>query len=124
MSNRLYTPDRWVIVKIQAEGQGPYYRVFAGWYGGFTQGDSWKLSSGIEKSVDKGDYYEFYNTSGSIYKCWKGEKDGVRTGDLGMSGYMMSIYNSYREQCEAEKVSFEAIDYIPLLEKPDEASQS
>lgn len=119
-----YTPDRWVIVKIQKEGSEAYYRVFAGWYGGYTHGDSWKLSSGIEKSVDCGDYYEFHNTSGSIYKCWKGEKDGVRTGDLGMSGYMMSVFASYKEECEAEKMLFDVIDYIPLLEKPNEASQA
>lgn len=107
-----YTPDRWVIVKIQKEGQEPYYRVFAGWYGGFTQGDSWKLSSGIEKSVDCGDYYEFHNHSGSIYKCAKGENGG----DLGMSSYMMAVYQDYRSQCETEKMIFETIDFIPLLE--------
>lgn len=108
-----YTPDRWVIVKIQKEGGKPYFRVFAGWYGGFTQGDSWKMSSGIEKSIDRGDHYEIHNASGSIYKCWKGENGG----DTGMSGYMMSVYLDYKSQCEAEKMIFETIDFIPLLEQ-------
>lgn len=117
---REYTPDRWVIVKIQKNKDSEaYYRVFAGWYGGYTQGDSWKMSSGIEKSIDKGDYYEIHNASGSIYKCFKGTlEDGTRGGDLGMSGYMSMVYLDYKKQAEETGMIFETVDFIPLLEKP------
>lgn len=105
-----YKPDRWIIVKIQAVGQEAYYRVFAGWYGGFTQGDSWKLSSGIEKSIDHGTHYEFPQSSGSTYLCHKGSH--------GCSSYMASIYRGFAEDCEKNGMIFEAVDenFIPLLE--------
>lgn len=119
MSNREYVPDRWVVVRIKPPGEEEWFRVFGGWYGGFTQGDSWKLSSGIVKAIDHPDHYEVHNTSGSIYKCWKGTlDDGSRGGDLGMSAYMMSIYQHYKAQYEAQQVVFETVDFMPLLEKP------
>lgn len=105
-----YTPDRWVLVKIQAAGREEYYRVFAGWYGGFTQGDSWKLSSGVEKSIDHGTHYEFPQTSGSVYICHKG--------CYGMSGYMASVYANFKDQCEKDGILFDQTEqsFIPLLE--------
>jgi hypothetical protein len=106
----IYTPDRWVIVKIQTVGTEPYYRILAGWYGGFTQGDSWKLSSGIEKSIDFGTYYEFPQSSGSTYKCYKGAH--------GMSMYMMSMFSHFKDDCEKNGMLFELVDesFVPMLE--------
>jgi len=105
-----YTPDRWIIVKIQSVGNEPYYRVLAGWYGGFTQGDSWKLSSGIEKSIDRGTHYEMLQSSGSTYLCPKGSH--------GCSSYMASIYSGFVKDCIENGMIFEAVDenFIPLLE--------
>lgn len=105
-----YTPDRWVLVKIQAVGHEPYYRVLAGWYGGFTQGDSWKLSSGVEKSIDHGKYYEMPQSSGSVYICHKGAH--------GMSMYTSSIFAKFQDDCEKTGMLFELVDenFIPLLE--------
>lgn len=62
-----YTPDNWVIVKIK--GDDPHYRVLAGWSGGYTTGDSWRMNSGIT-SVERGSNgYKFYGYSGSCYEC-------------------------------------------------------
>ena len=49
-----YTPDSWVIVKIQSEKYGTIYKVLAGWSGSYLYGASWKLSSGIVTFEDKG----------------------------------------------------------------------
>ena len=83
-----YTPDRWVLLEITNQETGDsVQKVFAGWYGGFANGDSWKLSSGVVSAEDRDDYHEYLNASGSVYKCYKKA--------YGMSGYMASVYNSW-----------------------------
>jgi hypothetical protein len=64
-------PDNWVVFKIK--GDDPHYRILAGWSGGYTTGDSWRMNSGItkvEEFVDDG-YYNFTGSSGSTYRCGK-----------------------------------------------------
>ena len=63
-----YTPDTWVVVKI---GKENLYKVFACWYGGYLDGDSWKLNSGITKATFDGKKYSFDGSSGSVYECHK-----------------------------------------------------
>ena len=67
----MYTPDRWVVVKITGynDRQKPIYKVFASWYGGFAGADSWKLNSGITKATLEGYVYSFEGYSGSVYEC-------------------------------------------------------
>lgn len=86
-----YTPDCWVLVKIYSEDfpEG-VPKVLAGWYGGYLGSDSWKLSSGVESVIDKGDFYEFLNSSGSVYLC---HKEAQR-----MSGYMSTIFSGWKAQ--------------------------
>ena len=60
-----YTPDAWVVLEFEYSGE-VIRKVFAGWYGGYTTGDSWKLSSGITKVEYEGDIILFHNYSGSI----------------------------------------------------------
>jgi len=69
-----YTPDVWHILKLEGykDSEGPVYKVLAGWYGGYTGSDSWKLNSGITEIIDQGDYYDIKGHSGSVYKCYKG----------------------------------------------------
>jgi len=67
-----YIPDKWIIIEISSE-EDTVRRVFATWYGGYLDGDSWRLSSGITKVEDKGDWYLFHNESGSIYQCYKNQ---------------------------------------------------
>jgi hypothetical protein len=64
-----YTPDTWHVLKLQ-RGSEVNYKVFAGWYGGYANGDSWRLSSGIVGVKQYSDRYEFINHSGSIYVCY------------------------------------------------------
>lgn len=65
----MYKPDNWVVIKIK--GEDPHYRVLAGWSGGYTTGDSWKMNSGITR-VESDDWnYYFYGASGSCYCCNK-----------------------------------------------------
>lgn len=64
-----YTPDNWVVIKLN--GKDPHYRVLAGWSGGYTTGDSWRLNSGITKVEEDGWYYYFHGSTGSVYECFK-----------------------------------------------------
>jgi hypothetical protein len=63
-----YNPDNWVVIKFK--GYDPHYRVLAGWSGGYTTGDSWRMNSGIVRHEFDGGYWYFYGSSGSCYKCY------------------------------------------------------
>lgn len=79
-----YTPDLWSIVKVTLNGN-THYRVFASWYGGFSSGDSWKLSSGTTGCSIFKDAYLLRQESGSLYEC--------RFFAYGMSRYSQSVFN-------------------------------
>jgi len=96
-------PDVWVIVELSGtKVKDRYYRVLAGWYGGYTGGDSWKMSSGITKIIDKDKFWEIHNESGSIYNCYK---DIER-----FSGQTRNIYQSYQKD-NTDEVT---IKHIPI----------
>lgn len=64
-----YFPDNWVVIKFK--GDDPHYRILAGWSGGYTTGDSWRLNSGIVRVEQTDHLYRFYGSSGSCYECSK-----------------------------------------------------
>jgi hypothetical protein len=68
-------PDNWVVVFMN--GDDPHYRILAGWSGGYLNGDSWQLNSGIVKVEEHDRSYYFFGTSGSCYVCGK-ESYGLR----------------------------------------------
>lgn len=86
MSN-IYEPDGFVILKIEEEDGNTHYRVFGSWGGGYLDGDSWRLNSGIESIARIGEgYYTFLGGSGSLYKCHKdsyGRLTGYNAGVIG-----------------------------------------
>ena len=84
-----YTPDRWVVIEFVTPAE-TFHKVFAGWYGGFTSGDSWKLNSGITKTTKDGDWFHFEGHSGSVYQC--------HSNGYGMSGYMSAILSCWADQ--------------------------
>ena len=69
--NNEYVPDKWLVVKIEGKDVPLTYKVFACWYGGYLNGDSWKLNSGITKATKEENYYLFEGYSGSVYKCYE-----------------------------------------------------
>ena len=66
---RQYKPDNWVIIKLK--GDDPHYRVLAGWSGGYLDGDSWRMNSGITRVDEVDNCFYFYGSSGSCYQCHK-----------------------------------------------------
>jgi len=79
-------PDKWVVIEIVTP-HATIRKVLASWYGGFANGDSWKVSSGITKTIDNDNHYLFHNESGSIYQCFKHCQ--------GMSGYTAGLLGDW-----------------------------
>jgi hypothetical protein len=69
MSN--YQPHKWIVIKIVSPEKDTVYKVFGSWSGGYLDGDSWRLNSGITSVKVRGDILEFYGSSGSCYGCHK-----------------------------------------------------
>ena len=65
-----YTPHSWVVVNITNNGQ-TFNKVLAGWSGGYLDGDSWRMNSGITSVGEEDNYWLFYGASGSVYRCNK-----------------------------------------------------
>jgi len=105
-----YYPDVWVIVESQ-DADSKHHRVLAGWYGGFAHGDSWKLSSGIERIEEKENYWEIHNASGSVYNCHKTRER--------WSLLTRSIYDTYRDLQEKNNPArtFEHVSFDTVLEQ-------
>ena len=104
-----YNPDVWVIVELSGtKVESRYHRVLAGWYGGIAGSNSWKMSSGITRIVDKDTYWEIHNSSGSIYNC---HKDIER-----FSGYTQNVYQSYYDE-NTDEVSINHVSLESILDQ-------
>ena len=63
-----YNPDSWVVLKMTYKDQ-TFYKVLGGWAGGYLNGDSWRLNSGVERAELVDGKYHFHGSSGSVYRC-------------------------------------------------------
>lgn len=97
-----YTPDRWLVVSI-TENTKTHYRVFGSWGGGYLNGDSWKLNSGITKATFVDGVYHFEGSSGSVYEC--------RETSYGSTGYGYGVITNMIEESAEHNV------LIQILEK-------
>jgi hypothetical protein len=66
-----YAPDKWVVLKVPTG-----YKVLGGWSGGYLDGSTWRLNSGIVRVEEELDWKDekslmFYGHSGSVYRCYK-----------------------------------------------------
>ena len=95
-------PDKWVIVGITNNGKN-FYKVFGTWAGGYTDGDAWKLNSGVESITEDDDNYYFKGYSGSTYKCNKNHY-GVAT------SYSQSVLENLQRTASMNNVSFIIFD--------------
>jgi hypothetical protein len=94
-----YTPDKWVVIKIEGPDVPLTYKVFACWYGGYLGSNSWKLNSGITKVTKDGKFYLFEGHSGSIYKC--------REDNQGMHMYGNGVLNDIIQKSEEFGIKIE-----------------
>ena len=104
----VYTPDRWVIVRITQENDEVIHKVLAGWSGGYLDGDSWQLNSGIKEVRDLGNEYQFIGYSGSIYRCHKSGE--------GMNIIMMSALGRFQDMAKEAGKRDDRLTVIPVEE--------
>ena len=95
-----YYPDRWVMLKITNKGN-PVYKILAGWHGGYANGDSWKLNSGVVRIEENDHNYLFHGSSGSVYCCIKSA--------YSLSGYTASILNNFQESVKGTDTTIEVL---------------
>jgi hypothetical protein len=100
---KLHTPDRWVIVEVTPPApEKPHRKVFAGWIGNYTNGDSWRLSSPIRLiELYEGKGYDIYTEDGAHYKCSLQSQE--------MSGYMGYIYNQLLRAAAEEHATLKIV---------------
>jgi hypothetical protein len=94
-----YYPDNWVIIKITNDD--PHYRVLAGWSGGYLNGNSWRMNSGITDVSETSDAFVFKGASGSRYVCGK-ECYGIRVNNVYIWDKLRSIYGEKVEMMPEE----------------------
>lgn len=100
----LYVPDKWVVIEIKNEEE-VFYKILGGWSGGYLDGDSWRLNSGVVEVEKKGENYHFKGDSGSVYIC--------NENSYGMNMIMSEIYQKMKEGEEKYKMT------VSLLENQD-----
>ena len=84
-----YNPDKWVILKFKRPTD-TFFKVLGSWYGGYLDGDSWRMSSGLERIEEQGDTLLMHNFSGSVYKVHKNME--------GMNMIAASIFENAKEE--------------------------
>lgn len=85
-----HTPDSWNVLRIEMEDGTALDRVLGAWSGGYLDGDSWRMNSGITEVREDASSYWFHGTSGSVYVC---HKDGE-----GLRGYGARVLATLLEQ--------------------------
>lgn len=102
-----YTPDSWVVIKMQHNNQ-TLYKVLGGWAGGYLNGDSWRLNSGIEKVIYDSIHndYLFVGSSGSVYRCNKVS--------YGLKMSTASIWNQMKEKYPDQVELLEDRDWLKM----------
>lgn len=98
-----YTPDRWILVEIEGADE-KIYKVFCTWLGGYVQGESWRINSGITSVNKEGPgAYALNGRSGSTYF--------VYTGNYGTSVYTQGVLDSLPKEVRV-MTEREALEYL------------
>ena len=82
-------PDTWKLIEATVEGQ-TFHVVLSGFYGGYLDGDAWRLSTKITSKVKNDDHYIATTMSGTEYKLY--------FDDEGFSGLSSSVYNRFKSK--------------------------
>ena len=104
-----YHPDRWLMVRLTNDSK-VHYRVFATWGGGYLNGDSWKLNSGVTSLRETKDNFFFEGSSGSTYICNKKSYGSTGYG----YGVLDNLIKRSLEQGTVIEVLPEETDYMSL----------
>jgi hypothetical protein len=91
-------PEMWVVIEYTTPN-GTTKKVYAGWRGGYTTTDNWRLNSGIKKEISHDNYWEFKGYSGSTYICHK-KLQGIH------GVYLTETLNSILEKTKGKVIQY------------------
>jgi hypothetical protein len=98
-----YRPDQFSIIRINNAGK-TFYKIFGSWSGGYLDGDSWRLNSGVESYTEgENGWIDFVGASGSVYECHK-YSEGVRSAHN--QGVLAEILAKAPEEVDAAIISY------------------
>jgi hypothetical protein len=100
-----YSPDYWQIIKVTPPEGEVSYKLFATWVGGYTQGDSWRINSGIVEVKEVDNLLIFKGHSGSVYYV-RNDEYNYRT-----SMYSQSILESLKKRGDLIGVGVEILPF-------------
>ena len=103
-----YSPDNWVVIKYK--GDDPHYKVLAGWSGGYLDGDSWRMNSGIVRVEEDEHLFLFYGASGSCYECNK-QSYCLRKNNAHIWAKLQEIYGD-KVELMPEDTDWRSMDWI------------
>ncbi len=110
---KMYKPDNWVILKMTTKEYGTYYKVLAGWSGGYLYSDLWRMNSGIKKIEETEYTYKIFGESASVYECGKGsERMSMMTGQI-----YGQLQSQIEESANSDKMKVEMVGIKSILEE-------
>ena len=106
-----YQPNYWQVLRLTSTEGKVLYKVFTTWVGGYIDGDSWRMNSGIETVKVDGNTIKFSGYSGSVYKCLLDE-ESYRT-----SMYTQSVLDSMIKKADLIGAKIEVLPFETNFEK-------
>lgn len=91
------TPDRWTLIYATINDVHET-RIVSGWWGGYLDSDSWRISSATRSITPKEDHYLIDTEGGSEYICYY-----RRNGFTGLSA------NAFRAFQEKQPVTWNIV---------------
>ena len=84
--------DNWVVIQIKdpLDDKIAGWKILGGWSGGYADGDSWRMNSGVKDWEEHDDHYLFHGYSGSTYKVQK-NRETVR---MNIAGVIRNLENT------------------------------
>lgn len=104
-----YYPDCYQFLRISSVyDDSVIYKLFAVWVGGYAQGDSWKINSGITQIFKEENSLRVSGYSGSTYV--------VNTENKFMSSYGTSVLTDIIKRADKEGIKVELVSVEDVLE--------
>lgn len=90
-----HRPDKWVVLEVIDDEGKTFHKVFASWSGSYTEGESWRLNSGVDRVETFKDSFLVHSESGATYRLHK-EMYGVA--GLGNYGVLKSLEEKFPDR--------------------------
>lgn len=97
----MYRPNKWLMFRVESDD--PHYRIFGTWSGGYLDGDSWRLNSGIKHVRVDDNLFHFEGHSGSVYQC--------NRSSYGSTAYGVGVITTFPDKMQllTEREAFDVI---------------